>query len=83
VLKRHFLARVSRGDQGETGHDQKDSAKQRFCEGSVADTFGSTGHPSDELFPQGTGEIHEFSAEDLVAWDRSRTRPNTTRDFAK
>jgi len=38
-----------------------------FAKGSVADTFGSTGHPSDELFPQGTGEIHEFSAEDLVS----------------
>ena len=38
-----------------------------FRKGSVADTFGSTGHPSDELFPQGTGEIHEFSAEDLVS----------------
>jgi len=38
-----------------------------FAKGSVADTFGSTGHPSDELFPQGTGEIHEFSAEDLLS----------------
>lgn len=38
-----------------------------FRKGSVADSFGSTGHPSDELFPQGTGEIHEFSAEDLLS----------------
>jgi hypothetical protein len=37
-----------------------------FAKGSVADTFGSTGHPSDELFPQGTGEIHQFSTEELV-----------------
>ena len=38
-----------------------------FRKGSVADTFGSTGHPSDELFPQGTGEIHQFSTEELVS----------------
>ena len=38
-----------------------------FAKGSVADTFGSTGHPSDELFPQGTGEIHQFSTEELVS----------------
>jgi len=67
VLKRHFLARVFRGDQGETGHDQKDSAKQRFCEGQRCRHVWFDGHPSDELFPQGTGEIHEFSAEDLVS----------------
>jgi len=34
-----------------------------FRKGSVADTFGETGHPSDELFPQSTGEIHQFSTE--------------------
>ena len=38
-----------------------------FRKGSVADTFGSTGHPSDELFPQSTGEIHQFSTEDLLS----------------
>jgi len=54
-----------------------------FAKGSVADTFGSTGHPSDELFPQGTGEIHEFSAEDLVSVGPKPDAPNTTRDFAK
>ena len=38
-----------------------------FAKGSVADTFGSTGHPSDDLFPQGTGEVHQFSTEELVS----------------
>ena len=41
-------------------------ANTGFRKGGIADTFGGTGHPSDSLFPQGTGEVHQFSTGELV-----------------
>src|ERR1035438_5703613 len=37
-----------------------------FAKGSVADTFGDTGHSSDVLFPQDTGEVHQIPVEEYL-----------------
>jgi hypothetical protein len=37
-----------------------------FAKGNVADTFGDTGHSSDVLFPQDTGEVHQIPVEEYL-----------------